>query len=112
MNTDSDDPPPTLSLGILVHPLRRAVLTSLQGSDEVSLEAIANDLAENEQQDLVKLDLHHTHLPKMDAAGLIEYDADTWTVQVNDALDAAVAAAYRHENAVDGITSDTKSPPD
>lgn len=75
----------------LAHGRRRRVLRSLAAARlPVDVEALARDVAAREHGgsadsretvpaeavERVHVSLHHAHLPKLDAAGLVDYDAD------------------------------------
>jgi hypothetical protein len=68
---------------------RRIVLGVLEGRDEpIDRRTLAREVADTESRvdstpdsvDEVVVSLHHLHLPKLDAVGLLEYDADAGTV--------------------------------
>lgn len=70
---------------VLSHERRRAVIRELSDQDEVAVGELvttvfttAAGLGTNREG--VKADLYHTHLPKLDEADVIDYDADTETV--------------------------------
>jgi len=77
--TDSDHPHVDTLLGVLAHPLRRQVVVLLawarKNRDEtaVSLDVLADRL---EHQANTRLRLHHVHLPKLAATGLIQWTED------------------------------------
>ncbi|ELZ27344.1 hypothetical protein C474_18399 [Halogeometricum pallidum JCM 14848] len=80
--------------GILRHPFRRAVVAagdalrapmSLSGTADAVMDALASAPGPGapgapRAVPNLELQLHHTHLPKLDAAGVIAYDADEQTV--------------------------------
>jgi hypothetical protein len=89
--------------GLLGHPFRRAVVAagdalrapmSLSGTADAVTDALAS-APEPATPDApratsnLELHLHHTHLPKLDAAGVLAYDATERTVV--DVNEAAVA---------------------
>lgn len=70
----------------------RAVLRSLQHTDgdEIGLEPLTRAVAERLQKGTLteeahcqwlRTELHHNHLPKLDAAGLVVYDAERKSVR-------------------------------
>ena len=67
----------------LSHPYRRRILSLVAESnpcDEV--EFAPEDLAlDSDDTELTTLALYHSHLPKLDAAGFIEWDRDTHVIQ-------------------------------
>ena len=90
------------AMGLLADRRRRAVLRYLDRSDGTATltelaEAIASesrnpdpstisDLAGASSRDVraVRISLHHVHVPKLDAAGAIEYDRQTETLTLLD----------------------------
>ncbi|ADB60863.1 hypothetical protein Htur_1979 [Haloterrigena turkmenica DSM 5511] len=90
------------AMGILADRNRRAVLRYLDRSDGTATltelaEAIAtdtrnpdpttiSDLADVSSRDVreVRISLHHLHVPKLDAAGAIDYDRKTETLTLLD----------------------------
>lgn len=78
--------------GILGHPLRRAVVAagdalhapiSLSRTADAVVDALAartDPTAVAVDATTLELQLHHTHLPKLDAAGVLAYDAAERTV--------------------------------
>jgi len=71
---------------LLVAQRRREMLTILEGrADPIDLETLAatvaarevgEDVPDDETVERVAIDLHHVHLPKMDGAGVVDYDPD------------------------------------
>lgn len=91
--------------GLLGHPIRRAVVAagrtldapaSLSRTADAAVDALA---ARAEPTPVavdatsLELQLHHTHLPKLDAAGVLAYDASERTVV--DVDEAAVTRLSR-----------------
>ncbi|MFA9418207.1 hypothetical protein [Natrinema sp. HArc-T2] len=85
-STDFDDSPPVdVLLELVAHQHRRDLLRYLIRStdtptaiDEVTthlLERYAEGTSEQPDRDQLELLLHHIHLPKLTAAGIIEYDS-------------------------------------
>ncbi|WP_225335237.1 DUF7344 domain-containing protein [Halomicrobium urmianum] len=72
---------------------RRDALVVLASEEELSRDRLAEVLAARDQDDLA-LQLHHVHLPKLDDAGLIDYDPDEGT---------AVYRGHPELPAVDGL---------
>ena len=71
---------------LLASPTRRTVLDELRDRrpDEVALPALARAVAGREAESdgqSLGVHLHHTHLPKLDAAGVVDYDPDAATVR-------------------------------
>ena len=85
---------------ILASERRRALLSVLEDRRELrDLEGLASTVAEYEDGlggpepsfvDRVAATLHHNHLPKLAAVGLVEYDHRTGRVRTNDAFDRFV----------------------
>lgn len=66
---------------------RRAVLSFLRGRDEpVDVERVAAHLAAGTDEDRAALhrELHHAHLPKLDASGLVAYDPVAGSVALRE----------------------------
>lgn len=93
-----NQPEPSLDtvFGLLANRRRRYVLYYLADEDEetvVRVEEVAAQIASWEREwnatasedaaarRTVRIDLHHNHLPRLDDAGLIEYDARTETIR-------------------------------
>jgi len=87
------------TLTSVVDPRRRAVLAALQGEQTVvdrrelaeQVAAVENDAApaavEEDAVDDVLLTLHHVHLPKLDDAGYLTYDAEENEIEPRTAND-------------------------
>lgn len=114
MNADRGNGDPVDRLyGILSHPLRRAVLETLRGTDVETVDAVVRSLADSERYQAdggeqfeemtqIEIVLHHHHLPLMADAGVIRYDSETGTVErVTDAdvvYDLLDAVSRRHRD--------------
>ena len=73
-------------LDILRSSHRRRILVALQDhnprdEDELAADSIASDDATDDDLEQLKIQLHHTHFPKLAAAGYIEWDPDTETIR-------------------------------
>jgi len=87
MSNDSSNEGVDRSVGhsILASPIRRAVLRDLQDreSDTVAVKSLVHSvptqLPDDENQSL-RVTLHHTHLPKLDTEGIVDYNADQQAV--------------------------------
>lgn len=87
--TNPSPPPQTDSLDeffrVLVDSERRTILAHLSEaqSETASLDELANVLASDSatSQERARIRLHHTHLPKLDATAVIDYDVRTTTVR-------------------------------
>lgn len=65
-----------VSLDALSHPYRRRILTRLNRSNprdesSFSTDSVATD---GEDEEMVAIDIHHRHLPKLEAAGFVDWD--------------------------------------
>ena len=83
---------------------RRQVLATLSETQEpLSVEELGRRLSDVDSQvERVQLELHHTHLPKLDEAGLVDYDTGSGSVTLAASPDAVAtgverAAASLHE---------------
>ena len=73
---------------ILSHPTRRVLLHVLRGIETpTTIETVANEVAQTEKTRQLEVALHHSHLPKMADAGVIDYDPETGTIRTNDTID-------------------------
>ncbi|ELZ46318.1 hypothetical protein C464_10903 [Halorubrum coriense DSM 10284] len=81
---------------LLSNPRRRFILQYLNKNPEsIRLQALATEVAawENEtdpeeltdkEQKRLYVSLHQTHIPKLEAAGIVEYDGDTGEIRLTD----------------------------
>ncbi|WP_332099093.1 DUF7344 domain-containing protein [Halalkalicoccus salilacus] len=80
----------------LAYPRRRHVLDRLLAhggrmelselADEIAaVEHTATDEVPNGQAKLVRLDLHHSHVPKLVNAGVLEYESESGLIELDDA---------------------------
>ncbi|MFD1647803.1 helix-turn-helix domain-containing protein [Haloarchaeobius litoreus] len=92
-------------LDLLADRHRRQVLVTLAGASEPltvdELSELLSDVDET-QVERARLELHHTHLPKLEAAGLVEYDPENQSVTLAGSADELTAdikraAAILHE---------------
>ncbi|WP_136715314.1 DUF7344 domain-containing protein [Halorientalis salina] len=85
----------TETFGLLTHPHRRAVLYYLtRESDVVDVATLATTIADWEGDrtetsragdiEAIKTTLHHTHLPKLEAAGIVSTDSNRNTVELEE----------------------------
>lgn len=79
---------------ILADPIRRALLDGLRRAETITLETLAHDLVANDEvpdEDLerLKTKLYHIQLPKLAAAGLIDFDHSAGTIRPNGTLESA-----------------------
>ncbi|WP_049922430.1 DUF7344 domain-containing protein [Halopiger djelfimassiliensis] len=74
----------------LVHPVRIALLEALASGDRTesaSLAELASELATQEpavpaDTRAAKITLHHSHLPALESAGLVEYDTESRRISI------------------------------
>lgn len=89
-------------LGVLATEHGRDVLSYFQHSpsDTASLQELAANVSErpDSEHDAIRIRLHHSTLPKLDATGVVEYDTATNTVQYDgdDELERLLAAIADH----------------
>lgn len=76
---------------VLAVPQRRRILEHLQRNGVASIESLADHLADksgaltsNGGQRPIRVALHHTHFPALEAAGLLEYDSATGRVELGN----------------------------
>lgn len=74
----------------LAHAHRREVLLALaaRDADAPALDAAAAVSDTNAEPDTLRISLHHTHLPTLESAGLIEWDRDGFEVSRGPDFDA------------------------
>ncbi|WP_238717322.1 DUF7344 domain-containing protein [Natronorubrum halophilum] len=85
---------PDTILSVVANEHRRAILNALDNASEKTLaydslvDRVADrvqdedaDRVSDEQRQRVRIALHHTHLPKMEEARIIDYEAETGYVQ-------------------------------
>lgn len=83
---------------LLSNPRRRFIISYLRGRDEIYLQDLAAEVAawENEtsvesltdqQRKRVYVSLYQTHIPKLDEAGIIDYDTDTGMIRLRDRVE-------------------------
>ncbi|WP_152418847.1 DUF7344 domain-containing protein [Natronorubrum sulfidifaciens] len=92
VTTDSSEQGQSISLdeilSMVAHEQRRVVLRTLTRTDEdaVAVSALTEqvaeqlqngDLPDDDHRQRVRTALHHIHLPKLDACGMIVYDTET-----------------------------------
>jgi len=90
---------------LLSHPLRHQVLLELPNHDNpVQLLALADGISSSEipgaatrhddtaDSDAVRIELHHSHLPKLAAAGWIEYDSENRTIRYESRIETIRSA--------------------
>ena len=89
---------------LLSHPLRHRVLLELPSHDDpVRLPVLADGIRSSEisggtrhddtaDSDAVRIELHHSHLPKLAAAGWIEYDSEDRTIRYESQVETVRSA--------------------
>lgn len=99
MRTTTDDADPMSTVcEVLSHPVRRSLLRLLRETGPTTAERAAGRLTDAAGRpdgagaggDTLEVALHHVHLPKMAAAGVVEYDPASGTV----APDGTARVAY------------------
>ncbi|RQG89557.1 DUF7344 domain-containing protein [Natrarchaeobius chitinivorans] len=99
-NTRAGAKPVIDTHSLLSHPLRRRLLFELSNHDNpVHLDAPVDGMTGSESAgattrhdrppdpNTVKTELHHSHLPKLAAAGWIEYDSETKTIRYESRIE-------------------------
>ena len=94
----------------LAHERRQTIVSILRESDgSLSLKALGTEIVareegkdvaeiENETVEKALISLHHSHLPKLSDAGLLEYDRETHSIRENTQLDEEVLSEETTEN--------------
>ena len=91
---------------LLGHPLRHRVLLELTNHDNpVRLPVLADGIRSSEipgggatrhddtaDSDAVRIELHHNHLPKLAAAGWIEYDSENQAIRYESRIETIRSA--------------------
>ena len=90
---------------LLNHPLRHRVLLELPNHDNpVRLPVLADGITSSEipgratrdddtaDSDAVRIELHHNHLPRLAAAGWIEYDSENRTIRYESRIETIRSA--------------------
>ena len=94
--------PADVLFDLLSDPHRRDALRYLlDRPDDVTIEDLSAKIATDEDQPderRLSIRLHHAHLPKLSAAGLVRYDPDAATVE-------ALSSATDLESLLDEITT-------
>ncbi|WP_459192994.1 DUF7344 domain-containing protein [Halosimplex sp. J119] len=102
-HTSSD---PDALFELLADPRRRRLLEVLEETgrgeraplaDLSERVAVAEGTTEGEARHGVAVALHHVHLPKLDEAGLVEYDPETRVVETTDRSAAAAGRLVTEE---------------
>ena len=99
---------------LLNHPLRHRVLLELPNHDNpVRLPVLADGIRSSEREatrhddtadsDAVRIELHHSHLPKLAAAGWIEYDSENRTIRYESRIETIRSALRTAADELDQI---------
>ena len=102
---------------LLNHPLRRRVLLELPNHDSpVRLPVLADGVRSSEipgggetrhddtaDSDAVRVELHHNHLPKLAAAGWIEYDSENRTIRYESRIETIRSALRTTADELDQV---------
>lgn len=83
---------------LLSNPRRRFIISYLREHDQTRLQDLASTLAAwenettvdqltNQQRKRVYVSLYQTHIPKLEGAGIIDYDQDTGRVAIRDRIE-------------------------
>jgi len=108
---------PDATLDALADRRRRSALEHAARADEpIGLDALTDRVAESDDdRDDLAIDLHHRHLPKLDDAGFLGYDADERRVEdtgefpfdggLDDAVDRIERDSTRSGNGSTGVVT-------
>lgn len=66
---------------------RRLLVALLQHNPQADTGSSADGLLSEEPSDALELQLYHTHLPKLEERGYVEWDREAHTVSVGPAFD-------------------------
>lgn len=90
---------------VLAHPVRRTVLRRIAANPGgTTLTGLAAAVADPGEVDECELALHHVHLPKLEAAGLLTYDPECGCVDPSvDVTDGS--PAWQAVTAIDGVVA-------
>ena len=112
-------PPPDDLFGALADATRRRVAWYLLEESPASVHELADVLAgwrldeeaavDPGERDSIVVALHHTHLPVLDDAGLVDYHHEDGTVEAAS-LTPAVEEVVRVTRAYDAVAADAEQP--
>jgi len=78
-------------LTVLSHSTRRRILRSLQGTESTTVVDVLSDLLDDERptdptarRERLRVALCHVHLPKMDEAGVLDYDRSSGSIRTTE----------------------------
>ena len=72
-------------LDALAHDVRQSVIKSLTREAQQNLDDVLDDCTESfREEESLRLTLHHTHLPKLDDVGAVDYDTDDRFIERGD----------------------------
>lgn len=97
---DASDERLDVVFDLLAHPYRQTIVRVLDREDPRSLAALAERLCEAQEigsERRAKVALVHHHLPRMDEAGVVEYDAEARRCELAEGptVEALVSLARR-----------------
>jgi hypothetical protein len=76
-------------LGVLDHEYRRRILLALADSGDWA-PPVRPSMASGDEPDVLELELRHVHFPKLEAAGLVEWDRERSAVSRGPRFDEVV----------------------
>jgi hypothetical protein len=85
VDTTPDDPSLDQTMRVLSDDCRREVLTHLferDGDGPIAVEALADRITSGDTPETVTKLLYHTHLPRLDAAGIVTYERSAGRVEL------------------------------
>lgn len=84
-NTPNEELCDSACLDLLNSERRRTVLEQLVGDDRThSLDSLVTAIAQTDRaitSEQARISLHHAHLPKLESAGVVDYDSQEQTVE-------------------------------
>lgn len=101
-------------VALLAAPPRRAVLEALVRADgRLTLTRLVSTLADADGDErTVEIELHHSHLPKLDEAGLVDYDAAAGEVELSTDRTLLAERLERAGGRFEALAAAVRSPRD